>query len=208
MTTVRLSLLAREGQLPVLLLVVALAVSGWLGLWWPFALLALLLLAALWIYRQPHRQIPAAPLGLLAPVDGRVVRIERARDPYLQREAWEVSIGMSLRDTGVVRSPTEGKVMHQWLDRNTGPCSAGCLAHHVQTDEGDDVVVRLHRGRLLGRLHASLVNGERVGQGERYGFVPLGREVTLWLPTGIRLLVREGQRVTGGVDVLAELVRD
>ncbi|HEB57600.1 MAG TPA: hypothetical protein ENJ01_00070 [Gammaproteobacteria bacterium] len=207
MTTVRQALIAREGQPLVWLLAVALVMLGWFGLWWLFAPLLIACLAVLWIYRQPHRDIPAAPLGLLAPVDGRITRIARGHDPYLEREAWQVTLAMSAAGTGVVRSVTEGKVMHQWLDSNGARCARACLAHHVQTDEGDDVVVRLQRGRLLGRLYSNLVNGERVGQGERYGFIPLGREVDVWLPANVKLLVTEGQRVQGGIDVLAELVR-
>lgn len=207
MIRVRQALIAREGQLSVTLLVIALAALGWLGLWWLFATLLPVLLAALWIYRQPHRPVPAAPLGLLAPVDGRITHLERQRDPFLDRDAWWLQLRMSVAGTGVVRSATEGKVMHQWLDRNGEGCQHACLTHHIQTDEGDDVVVRLHRGRLFGRLYSKLVSGQRVGQGERYGLIPLGREVDVWLPVNVKLVVREGQKVTGGVDVLAELVR-
>ena len=48
--------------------------------------------------------------------------------------------------------------------------------------------------------------GERIGQGERYGFIRFGSRVDLYLPTTAQVKVSLGDKVKNGSDVLATLV--
>ncbi len=54
-------------------------------------------------------------------------------------------------------------------------------------------------------LLAFLRYGERVGQGQRCAFLRLTRRAELQLPIASRVLVKAGQRVMAGADVLAKL---
>jgi phosphatidylserine decarboxylase len=48
--------------------------------------------------------------------------------------------------------------------------------------------------------------GDRVGQGQRCGFIHLGGRVDLYLPESCRTLVTVGDWVHGGSDVIAKLI--
>ncbi len=75
----------------------------------------------------------------------------------------------------------------------------------VRTDEDDDVVLQFHGHRFGLAPLAFLRYGERVGQGQRCAFLRLTRQAELQLPIASRVLVKAGQRVTAGADVLAKL---
>jgi phosphatidylserine decarboxylase len=48
--------------------------------------------------------------------------------------------------------------------------------------------------------------GERVGQGQRCGYLHLGGLIELYLPHNARVLARINDRVRAGQDVVAQLV--
>lgn len=167
----------------------------------PFGLLVLLL----FVFRDPIRVIPAAPLGVVSPVDGTVVEVITGDDGPVEGEAHCVRIRVSAFGAYTARSPVEGKVMelHRMVPEDAKVAHAGGL--WLRTDEGDDVVLQF-RGKRFGLIpRAFLQYGERVGQGERCAWLRLTRIAELWLPGGGRVLVEKGQRVMAGSTVLARL---
>ncbi len=180
----------------------------------PFWVLAVLLL---YLFRDPERRIPPAPLGVVSPVDGVVTAVEACRDPYLERAALRIGLRMSPLGVYTTRSPVEGKIMEIWVFPAGGGAHAGNAAvgdtaqiHRyaiwVQTDEKDDVVLVLRVGehRLRPRCYVHI--GERIGQGQRCGMVGFGGEVNVYLPPGSRAEVEPGARVRAGSDILATLI--
>ena len=164
-------------------------------------------LAFAWLYRDPRRGVPSAPLGLVSPVDGVVTRMELTNDPYLKRESLCVSLQMYWYGVYALRSVTEGKIMQHWL-HHPDDHEQGHLQHAIwiQTDEGDDVVVALHAGGHFRRMHCYANTGERIGQGKRCGFIPFGTIVDIYLPTKARSTLSVGDKVNGGSDLIAEFV--
>jgi phosphatidylserine decarboxylase len=106
-----------------------------------------------------------------------------------------------------LRSITEGKIMQHWL-HHPDDKHQGHLQHAIwiQTDEGDDVVVALHAGGHFRQMHCYAAAGERIGQGKRCGFIPFGTTVDVYLPTKARSALSIGDSVSGGSDLIAELV--
>ena len=96
------------------------------------------------------------------------------------------------------------KIMNQWCRGSGG--RARTLAVWLQTDEADDIVTVLKPGRVLGSLRCYARSGERVGQGQRQGFILLGTDVQVLLPTGVRLRIAPGDKVRAGADIIADLV--
>lgn len=193
--------IAREGW-PVI--VVALAAS--LGVahefdWWS-APLWLVTGALMYLFRDPPRNVPAVPLGVLSPADGYVVSIEEAHDAYLDREAVRVSLDMRFSGIFSVRGPVEGKLVQQWREEGGGRERALWL----KTDEGDDVVTVMRPGRLSWRSACYYHSGERIGQGMRCGFLLFGSRIDLYLPPRSRVSVKPGERVLSGTSVIARLV--
>ncbi|WJW76159.1 phosphatidylserine decarboxylase [Thiohalobacter sp. IOR34] len=201
MAGTRYPLIAREGWLAVAACVLAAFAALSLGDWlWslPFWLLAALLL---FLFRDPEREIPPTPLGVISPADGVISAIEPVQDPFLKREAIRITLTMSHAGVFTTRSPVEGKIVDM-VDAGEG------MPHGVwlRTDEGDDIVVVMYRGPLHNAPRCYVRCGERVGQGQRCGYIHLGSQVDLYLPANSRLLVEQGQRVKGGSSVIAMLV--
>lgn len=199
-------MIAGHGRPFVLITAIALIMlTIWLEYWALPAWSILLLM--MWFYRDPERDIPSAPLGIVSPADGIVTEMQEIDDPFLEREAFCISLKMSWHDVFTLRGVIEGKIMRQWLHSPIeGHTTGNTHLIWIQTDEQDDVLVALHTGRLLHRLHCYVSAGERIGQGKRCGFMPLGTQIDVILPRRSRPLVKIGQKVFAGADLLAELV--
>ncbi len=164
------------------------------------ALLVLVLLIV-FIYREPTRKIPSSPLGVISPVDGEVLTVERVTESQLECQAILITIKMQRFGPYVVRSPIEGKVMRQSYN-----ASARTYSQWIQTDEQDDVLLNLIATPYSGALHYRVSAGERIGQGAHCAVLRFGREVRLYLPATSQLKVKKGDRVLAGEDILATLV--
>ena len=107
-------IIAREGW-PFLGIAVALSVgTGFIFGWaWslPFWLAALFVLQ---FFRDPPREVPEDPRAVVSPADGRIVAVEKARDPYLDRDALKVSVFMNVFNVHSNRSPVDGTVKRRW----------------------------------------------------------------------------------------------
>ena len=198
-------LVAREG-IPILLVAVT---GSWLTYKILGALPALIpALVALWlllVFRDPHRDIPAAPRGVVSPVDGRVVTVGLADKGVLQGEAHRIVIRINSFGTYTARCPVEGKIM----DLNA--LAAGTVVDYptnalwVQTDDGDDVVLQFH-GYRFGLAPRSFMRfGERFGQGQRCAYLRLTRFAEVHLPIDSKILVEPGQTVVAGADLIAKV---
>src|SRR6266699_3368892 len=88
-------IIAREGWPFLAATIVVAAASGWLIGWWS-APIWLAVLFVLQFFRDPPRQVPGDAHTVVSPADGRIVAVERARAPYLEREAIKVSVFMNL----------------------------------------------------------------------------------------------------------------
>ncbi len=171
-----------------------------------FAILWIIPIAFLWLYRDPYRTLPSDPLAIVSPVDGTITLSEPHPDPYLGRDAYLVRISMSPWDVFSIRSATEGKIIQQWLDQEDADDERS-LAHAIQikTDENDDIMIVLRPGRFLKKLSCDAVIGQRIGQGHRCGIIPFGAEVDVYLPVTSTIKARLGDRVESGSSVLASL---
>ena len=187
------------------------AVAAGLYLWavhgWLFSLPLWLLAAAIgFLFRDPERPIPAKPLGLVSPVDGRVLAVREARDPYLQRQARCLIFGGAGSGSYTVRSPMEGKLLKQWhAVPGEEKAMRRLLASWIQSDEGDDIVLVVRPRLAWLRVRSYIGPGERVGQGMRFCYVPFGARIELWVPADTRVEVQPRQRVLSGSDVAGVL---
>ncbi len=192
-----------EGWGVVVVLFAALILVQWLApleCTFPFAVL---IVVVAFYCRDTPRSIPAEPLAVVAPVDGRVIEAGRANDPFLNRPALRVSIRVNWWSTYLLRSPVEGTVLEL-----AGEVVARqrAVASWIRTDEGEELVMAVVRGSMFGSRPCRGEYGERVGQGRCCGTRRLCRRVDLYLPVGTRADVRVGSRVRAGASVLAKLV--
>jgi len=167
-----------------------------------------------YLYRDPERNIPPSPLGLVSPADGVVTRIAEERDRHLDRPAVCISLRMDPMGSYTLRIPTEGKVMKIFLpdeeELECEPASRGAAERYaiwVQTDEGDDAVMVIHLKPWSFRPQCYIHVGQRIGQGQRCGIIALGGVIDVYVPVDARIEVQEGDKVRAGSDIIASFTR-
>jgi phosphatidylserine decarboxylase len=159
-----------------------------------------------YLFRDPRREVPSSPLAVICPVDGKLISIGPCKDPFLQREAQCIEIKTSRLGSYVVRSPTEGNIVERWYRHEGIEDGIDQFAVWVRTDEDDDIVVAMLRTSGWQGLECHIQAGERVGQGQRCGFLRFGARVQVFVPANARLEVEPGQRLKSGKDIVATLV--
>lgn len=193
---------APEGILPLLLAAALCAYlllyqSAWLALLPAIALVLLYLL-----FRDPHRDVPPVALGIVSPVDGEVVEVDKTNRCVVQGEAYRVRIRINPLGTYTARSPVEGRVMD--LGSRAEGVGPGCPTNALwlETDEGSSVVLQFHEYRF-GLAPVAFVDlGERLGQGQRCAYIRLAQIAEVYLPVDGKVHVEPGQPVEAGVDVI------
>ena len=169
--------------------------------WIPFLLLVSLYL----VFRDPRRVVPPVALGVVSPVDGKIVEIGTSDTGAIEGGALRIVIRIDIVGTYTARSPVEGKVMDLNALTRAGTTAEKIRGLWVSTDEGENVVLQFHGNRFGIAPRGFLQYGERVGQGQRCAYLRLTKFAEVALPTGARVLVSQGQHVSAGEDLLANL---
>jgi len=199
--------IAREGRPYILLSLAAVGL-----VWFYFGLIESLPiwplpLIGIFLFRDRPRSIPSEPLAVVSPVDAEVIEVATVRDGFLDRDAIKVVLSMGLTDMYSIRSPIEGKVINQWLvDRHFVVEDAPRFAQWIQTDENDDILMAIYTRLIPRRPRCYVQAGERVGQGQRCGFMNFGARLEVYVPVDSRIEVTVGQQVRAGESVIAHFV--
>ena len=196
----------------ILLLTVMLTL--WLGAGPALLLGGLTLLAALLIWRASPRQVPAQSGAVLSPADGRVVKIEKARDPYANRDALRISVFMNLFDTQGNRASVDGVIQqvqyfpgHHLLSTDLDTASRHNERNPVVIDSHGQIVTLVQSAGLFARrILCHVKAGDRLTRGQRYGLIRFGSRVDVYLPPHAVPQVAPGEKVCATTTILATLV--
>ncbi|MEM7283317.1 MAG: hypothetical protein AAF438_17000 [Pseudomonadota bacterium] len=203
MPSTRYPLIAQEGW-PFILLCVGASIALWVKVDFVWALPVLVLLVFLiLLFRDPHRDVPSAPLAVRSPVDGEIKVIEPTDKGLLVREAIRVVIKIDHTGAYTARSPIEGKLFDLRDNVSAGSRLLGHPGMWIHTDEGDDVVFLLRSRPFLPKPKAFLRYGERVGIGQRCAYIRLASHAEVYLPGSAKMLVEVGDKVFTGTSCLA-----
>lgn len=168
-------------------------------------LAGLLFLVLFLLFRDPRREVPATPLGVISPVDGRVIEVDLVDKGVLQGEAHRIRIQIDPFGTYTARAPVEGKIMDLRTVASNKVVDYQTNALWIQTDEGDDVVLQFS-GFRYGLAPRSFIRiGERVGQGHRCAYLRLTRVAEVHLPIESKVLVKPDQVVVAGTDLIGKV---
>ena len=164
-------------------------------------------------FRDPARPIPTVANLVLAPADGRIVVVGKARDPYLDRDALKISVFMNVFNVHSNRSPVDGEIRDAWyhpgsflnaaLDKASLENERNAL--HIVANNGAAITCVQVAGLVARRILCYVKPGDRLARGQRYGFIRFGSRVDLYLPPDARPLVQVGDKVAASASVLAEL---
>lgn len=190
-----------------------LAVAGaFVSLW---LLLPVLLLTAytFWFFRDPARISPEDPDAVLAAADGTVADIVEIEEPeVLHARQKRVGIFLSVFDVHTNRAPVEGKIIYRkahaglCLDARHADCTTKnrAMTWAFQNARGIFVV-----RQLTGMIARRIVGWSRVGdelrKGDHFGMIRFGSRTEVYLPLDAEVLVNVGDRVVGGMSVIARL---
>jgi phosphatidylserine decarboxylase len=206
-------IVAREGWL-----FVAISAAAALGLsvagWWIAALpVWLVVIFIVQFFRDPPREVPSQPNAILSPADGRIVVVEKARDPYLDRDSLKISVFMNVFNVHSNRSPVDGTVKNKWyhagsflnaaMDKASLENERNAL--HIATANGVDVTCVQVAGLIARRILCYVGPGDALARGQRYGFIRFGSRVDIYLPPAARPRVAVGDMAKATSTIIAEI---
>lgn len=208
-------IIAREGW-PFLAIAVVIAMLA--SHFVPGVLSFLAWIAALFVlqfFRDPARVIPQDENAVLAPADGRVIKVERTQDPYGEREAILVSVFMNVFNVHSNRSPVDctiqkmqyfpGKFVNADLDKASTHNERNAIV--ARTDDGQTITFVQVAGLVARRILCYVKEGDKLARGQRYGFIRFGSRVDVYLPPTATVKVAIGDKVSATTTILAILAK-
>jgi len=205
-------LIAREGWPFLLAAVIAALAATWFLGWWSLPLW----LAALFVlqfFRDPPREVPDDPRAVVSPADGRIVAVERTRDPWLERDALKISVFMNVFNVHSNRAPVDGAVKKRWyhagafvnasLDKASTQNERNALWFRARS--GQDVTCVQIAGLVARRILCYVGEGAELSRGQRYGFIRFGSRVDVYLPLDAEAKAALGDKVYAAESVIARL---
>lgn len=171
-------------------------------------------LIVLQFFRNPSVRIEKNDHTVLAPADGKVVVIEETTETeYLKDRRIQVSIFMSPINVHVNRMPVGGEITHcvyhpgkylvAWHPKSSTENERTSIA--VRRKDGTEVLFRQIAGALARRICWYVSPGQRLEQGDEFGFIKFGSRVDIFLPLSAKINVTIGQKTSGGRTVIATL---
>lgn len=165
-------------------------------------------------FRNPVFEITPNTRHVLAPADGKVVVIEETEEQeYFKSRKKQISIFMSPVNVHVNRAPVAGvisffkyhpgKYLVAWHPKSSTENERTTVA--VRMQNGAEVVFRQIAGALARRIKWYIKEGQRIEQGQEFGFIKFGSRVDIFLPLEATITVKVGEITKGGRTIIAEL---
>lgn len=184
------------------------------ALWSVGILSGIFFLLILQFFRYPKRQLTRNERYVVCPADGKVVVIEKTFEAeYFKDERIQVSVFMSPLNVHANWYPVSGRVKvmrhHQgkklvaWHPKASTENERTTLV--LARDNQSEILVRQIAGALANRIVFYPMEGDVVRQCAEWGFIKFGSRVDLFLPLDAKITVSIGDKVVGGVDVIAKL---
>lgn len=203
--------MAKEGIPFIILFLVPAAVFSALGWWVAAAVCGALAGFMVFFFRDPERVCPEDDELVISPADGRVVVVAPV-EPDSENCATQISIFLSPLDVHINRSPIAGEITDMVYKPGAFHVASREIAsveneQNIVTVRGQKVTIvfRQIAGALARRVVFWRKKGDRVAMGERIGLMKFSSRMDVLVPCEVEVLVREGDRVTGGVTALGRV---
>lgn len=189
-----------------------LALAWLLGDGWGLLFTGLMAVLATVLWRDAPRQVPTLSGAVLSPADGRVVRIEKARDPYANRDALRISVFMNLFDAHANRASVDGVIRQvqyfpgATISTDLDTASTRHERNAVVIESNGELVTLVQvAGLIARRILCTVKPGDTLTRGQRYGLIRFGSRVDIYLPPHAVPKVAPGERVSATTTILATL---
>lgn len=162
-------------------------------------------------FRDPDRTSPDGEGMILAPADGRVIKVATVRDDeFFGGDATLISIFMSPLNVHVNRNPITGVVKH--MRYVEGEYFAAFEDKASEKNEqmivgmensSGKVLMKQIAGFVARRIVCELAVGDSVERGKRFGMIKFGSRVDVLVPTTSAIKIRVDDRTVAGETILA-----
>lgn len=182
---------------------------GWVG--------AILTLWCIYFFRDPDRVTPTGEGLIVSPADGVVQMVTAAVPPTElglgDEPLTRVAIFMNVFNVHVNRIPIDGTV--EKIAYRPGLFLKASLDKASEDNERQSITVKTKSGAEIGfvqiaglvarRIVTEISEGDVVRAGQRFGMIRFGSRVDVYLPKGVKPLVRVGQLSIAAETVIADL---
>lgn len=205
-------ILAKEGWPFIVIAFVAAALATYFFGVLPALFFWLVLVFVVQFFRDPPRVVPTQADAVLSPADGRIVKVEKARDPYADRDALLISVFMNVFNVHSNRSGVNGTITQVkyfpglFVNADLDKASTENERNAVVIDIGGQTVTLVQVAGLIARRILCYVKaGDVLTKGQRYGFIRFGSRVDVYLPLHASPKVAPGDKVSATSTILATL---
>ena len=166
-------------------------------------------------FRSPRRYFKGDKTNVVvSSVDGTVVALEEVfEDECLHSKAIQLSVFMTIFNVHVNWFPLNGTVklvchhagrfLSAYLPKSSTENERSTIL--IQADNGQEIVVRQIAGAIARRIVTYVEPGEEAEIDAHLGFIKFGSRVDIFLPLDAEILVKIGDKTTGGITEVAHL---
>lgn len=179
------------------------------------SLSAIVFLLVLNFFRSPRRNFVGNEENVVvSSVDGTVVALEEVYEgEFLHRRAIQLSVFMTVFNVHANWFPVNGTVeavrhhngrfLSAYLPKSSTENERSSIL--IRTESGHHVLARQIAGAIARRIVTYAYPGVEASIADHMGFIKFGSRVDIFLPLDAEILVKIGQKTTGGTTVVARL---
>ena len=176
---------------------------------------ALLWLCVVNFFRSPRRRYTGERENMvLSSADGKVVALEETfEDEYLHQRVIQVSVFMTVFNVHANWFPVDGEVimskhhsgrfMAAYLPKSSTENERSTVV--IKTKNGQEILVRQIAGAMARRIVTYAEPGNEANIEDHMGFIKFGSRIDIYLPLDAEILVKLGDKTTGGITPVARL---
>ena len=208
----------QEVSILVTSLMVVVALIGVLVVPSLLMIMLVIFLIGIWIliiqfFRDPDRDINWLPNQVLSPADGIISDITSVSEQdYFQEPRIRIGIFLALTNVHVQRAPLTGKVafVNHQKGKNLPAFEPAASYENEQITMGINtesglVVIKQISGILARKCYNYANAGDQIQAGQRYGLIKFGSRVEIFLPASAEPQSKVGDKVKGGLTILAKI---
>ncbi len=166
-------------------------------------------------FRDPERVTPQNDSLIIAPADGKIIKIEKVIPPAeleISEEMTKISIFMNVFNVHVNRTPCSGhieKIIYypgKFLNASLDKASIDNERQSflMTTKNGNKIAFVQIAGLVARRIVKFIEEDTSVTVGEKVGLIRFGSRVDIYLPSNVTPLVAVGQSTLAGETILAD----
>jgi phosphatidylserine decarboxylase precursor-related protein len=127
------------------------------------------------------------------------------------KEGYLVSIFLRVYDNHINRSPLDAKVVS--VEHSKGKFKPASSLRALQNEKTEIVLdskvgkIKLIQiaGYIARRIETFIAPGQLIKKGSKIGLIKLGSQVTMIIPSNIKIKIKRGQKVNAGQTIIGEI---